>query len=297
MTAPTPLLLRGWQRLRIILEMIKFEHTLFALPFALIAALLAAGGLPPARTTVWILAAMAGARSSAMAFNRLVDLDYDRRNPRTAGRALPAGHLTPGQVWAFTAASTLLFLVAAWRLNPLALALAPVALGVIWGYSFTKRFTSLCHLFLGLAIGIAPSAAWIAVRGSLDWPAVLLTAAVLLWVGGFDILYACQDIEHDRREGLLSLPARLGIPRALLVARLSHAGLPIALLAAALLADLRGIYLAGVALTAALLLIEHLLVSADDLSRLNRAFFQVNVAIALVMMAAVVLDLTLGRSG
>ena len=265
-----------WRQLRIILEMIKFEHTVFALPFALMAALLAADGLPSWSVLGWILLAMVGARSSAMAFNRLVDLEFDRRNPRTATRALPAGQLTPAQVWLFVAVSTALLIVAAWQLNPLALALSPVAVAVIWGYSLTKRFTRYCHLVLGLAIGIAPSAAWIAVRGSLDWAPVLLTAAVVLWVGGFDIIYACQDVEFDRGAGLHSLPAKLGIARALLISRGMHIFTVALLLLLPRLAPLGVIYYLGVVVVAALLAYEHSLVKADDLSRVNAAFFTVN---------------------
>jgi 4-hydroxybenzoate polyprenyltransferase len=281
-------LARTWRRLKIILEMIKFEHTVFALPFALMAALLAAGGLPPVPVALWILVAMVGARSSAMAFNRLVDLEFDRRNPRTAVRALPAGQLTPAQVWLFVAAATALFVLAAAMLNPLALALSPVALAVIWGYSYTKRFTAFCHVALGLAIGIAPSAAWIAVRGSLDWPPVLLTAAVMLWVGGFDIIYACQDEEFDRQAGLHSLPSRLGAAAALRISRAMHAVTVVLLLSLPLLVPLGAVYYLGVALTAALLVYEHSLVRPDDLSRVNAAFFTVNgfVSIGLFLFTA-----------
>ena len=281
-------LVRGWRQLRIILEMIKFEHTVFALPFALMSALLAAHGLPPWRVTVWILVAMVGARSSAMAFNRLIDMEFDRRNPRTADRALPAGQLTPAQVWLFVAGSTALLLLAAWRLNPLALALSPVALAVVWGYSYTKRFTALCHLVLGVAIGIAPSAAWIAVRGTLEWPPILLTLAVMLWVGGFDVIYACQDEGFDRQTGLHSLPARLGVARALMVSRIMHLGAVVLLLTLPLLTPLGWIYLAGVCVAAALLVYEHSLVKASDLSKVNAAFFTVNgfVSIGLFLFTA-----------
>lgn len=279
---------KGWRQTRIILEMIKFEHTLFALPFALMAALLAARGVPPLRTLLWILVAMVGARSSAMAFNRLVDLEFDRRNPRTAIRALPAGQLTPTQVWLFVAVTTALFLGAAWQLNPLALALSPVALTVIWGYSFTKRFTHLCHVFLGLAIGIAPSAAWIAVTGRLEWAPVLLTAAVMLWVGGFDIIYACQDAEFDRSLGLRSIPARFGVAGALRISRVMHALSVVLLLLLPRLTPLGPIYLAGVFGVALLLIYEQSLVRPHDLSRVNAAFFTVNgwVSIGLLLFTA-----------
>ncbi len=279
----------GWQRLRIILEMIKFEHTVFALPFALMATLLAANGLPSWRVVGWILVAMVGARSSAMAFNRLVDLEFDRRNPRTAIRALPAGQLTPGQVWLFVLVTTALFLVAAWQLNTLALLLSPVALAVIWGYSFTKRFTAFCHVVLGFAIGIAPSAAWIAVRGSLEWAPVLLTAAVMLWVGGFDIIYSCQDAEFDRNTGLHSIPSRLGVAGALAVSRGMHVVTVGLLLLLPRMVPLGAVYFAGVVGVAALLAYEHSLVKPHDLSKVNAAFFTVNgfVSIGLFLFTAV----------
>ena len=292
--AVTPLV-RVWSQFRIILDMIRFEHTLFALPFALMAALLAAGGLPPGRVSLWILAAMVGARSSAMAFNRLVDLEFDRRNPRTAGRALPAGQLTPVQVWLFVAGSTALFLGAAWQLNPLALALSPVALTIIWGYSFTKRFTPFCHLVLGLAIGIAPPGAWVAVRGSLDWAPIILSAAVMLWVGGFDIIYACQDVDFDRSAGLRSIPARLGIGRALWISRGLHAGAVVFLLMLALVAPLGTIYLTGVLLAAGLLIYEQSLVRADDLSRVDAAFFTVNGFVSIGLFAFTAADVFLAK--
>lgn len=267
---------RGWKQLRVILEMIKFEHTVFALPFALMAAVLAERRIPSLPVLGWIVLAMVGARSSAMAFNRLVDLEIDRRNPRTQTRALPAGDLSPAQVWAFVVVTTGLFLLAAWRLNPLALMLSPVALLVIWGYSFTKRFTQYCHLVLGLAIGIAPSAAWIAVKGRLDWAPVALTGAVMLWVGGFDVIYSLQDEEFDRKQGLRSLPAWLGAARALWVSRGMHAGAVVLLLVLPFLTSLGATYCVGVAVAAALLVCEHAIVKPNDLSRVNAAFFTVN---------------------
>jgi 4-hydroxybenzoate polyprenyltransferase len=286
---------RGWERLRVILEMIKFEHTVFALPFALMAAAVAAGGIPQARVLLWILVAMVGARSSAMAFNRLVDVEFDRRNPRTATRALAAGSLSAGQVWIFVLVSTALFLVASWQLNPLALALSPVALAVIWGYSYTKRFTSFCHVVLGLAIGIAPPGAWIAVRGQLDWAAVLLSAAVMLWVGGFDVIYACQDADFDRQEGLRSLPARLGIAGALQVSRVMHAVTIALLLLLPQLTPLGVLYYAGVAVVAALLIYEQSLVKPGDLSRVNAAFFTVNGFVSIGLFLFTLADVLLTR--
>ena len=285
----------GWERLRVILEMIKFEHTVFALPFALMSAAIAAGGIPPVRVLLWILVAMVGARSSAMAFNRLVDVEFDRRNPRTATRALAAGALTPPQVWAFVLGTTALFLVASWQLNPLALMLSPVALAVIWGYSYTKRFTSFCHVVLGLAIGIAPPGAWIAVRGRLDWAAVLLSAAVMLWVGGFDVIYACQDAEFDRQTGLRSMPARLGIAGALAVSRVMHAVTVVLLLALPQLTPLGMLYYAGVAVVAALLIYEQSLVKANDLSRVNAAFFTVNGFVSIGLFVFTLADVLFTR--
>jgi 4-hydroxybenzoate polyprenyltransferase len=269
--------------------MIKFEHTLFALPFALMSALLAADGLPAWRTLGWILVAMVGARSSAMAFNRIADLQFDRLNPRTAARALPAGLLTLGQVWAFVLATAALFFVAAWQLNPLTLALAPLALAIIWGYSFTKRFTSLSHLVLGIALGIAPSGAWIAVRGALELPPILLTLAVMLWAGGFDVIYACQDVEFDRKTGLHSIPSRLGVRAALIVSSAMHVGTVLLLILLARVWPVGVVYYVGVALVAALLVYEHSLVKPDDLSRVNAAFFTVNgfVSIGLFLFTAV----------
>jgi len=284
-------------RLRILLEMIKFEHTLFALPFALISALFAAGGLPAWRTLGWILVAMVGARSSAMAFNRLVDREFDARNPRTAVRALPRGLLTPAHVWLFTIGAALLFFLAAAELNSLALILSPLALAVIWGYSLTKRFTRWSHLALGLGLGIAPAGAWIAVRGTLAPAPLLLTLAVMLWVGGFDVIYACQDTEFDRREGLFSLPSRIGIGPALRISRAMHIG-TIAFLAAGGAAVGAGpAYYAGVAFVALLLAYEQNLVRPGDLSRVNAAFFTVNGFVSVGLLLFTLADVALrGRS-
>lgn len=277
-----------WKQLAILLEMIKFEHTVFALPFALIGALMAAGGLPSWRVTGWVLAAMVGARSSAMAFNRLVDRDFDGANPRTANRALPAGQLTASQVTLFVAASTALFFIAAWQLNPLSMALAPLALAIIWGYSFAKRFTRWSHLLLGLAIGIAPAGAWVAVRGSLGAVPLLLTAGVLFWVAGFDVIYACQDVDFDRGAGLHSLPCRIGIGPALWLSRAMHAAAVLFLFAAGRAAGAGWLYQAGVVFVALLLTYEQNLVRPTDLSRVNAAFFTVNgfVSIGFLLFAA-----------
>ena len=280
-------------RLRVVLEMIKFEHTLFALPFAFMGMLLAAEGLPAWRTVGWIVVAMVGARSAAMAFNRLVDRRIDAANPRTASRALPAGLLTPAFVAAFVVASAAMLLLAAWRLNPLTLAFAPVALVVILLYSYTKRFTALCHLVLGLALAGAPLGAWIAVRGDIRPAPLLLAGAVLLWVAGFDILYALQDVGFDRATGLHSIPARLGVRGALWVSGLCHLG-TLALLAAlprVYAPGLGAAYWVGVAGCAALLAWQHSIVRPGDLSRLDAAFFTANGALSAWLFLATAVDL------
>ncbi len=268
-------------RVRLTLDMIKFEHSVFALPFALTGALLAwredgyaLVGL--AAKLVWIVLAMVGARSAAMAFNRLLDAEMDARNPRTRTRHIPAGQLTSKFTWGFTAISAAAFFVAAAALNPLCLKLAPLALGVIFFYSFTKRFTSLSHVVLGFSLGIAPAAAWIAIRGSLDARILWLTAAVTLWTAGFDIIYSCQDYDFDRQSGLFSIPRRFGIAGALRLSRLFHAAMLLCL--AALVVDFRlgAASWLGAAIVAALLLYEHGLVKPHDLSRVNAAFFTVN---------------------
>lgn len=279
--------------IRTTLEMIRWEHSIFALPFALTGAMLAARGIPPVRTLGWILLAMVSARSAAMAFNRLADAKLDAVNPRTADRALPAGRLPARFVGWFTAVASALFLVAAWRLNRLTLLLAPVALLVVLGYSLTKRFTRWSHLILGLALGIAPSAAWIAVRGSLDWRIVVLTIAVLLWVAGFDILYACQDYEHDRSAGLNSVPQAFGLDASFWLARAFHAGMLALLAWICVLFELGPIGYLGVGLVAALLVYEHAIISPRDLSRMNAAFFTMNGVISFVYFAAVAMALLL----
>jgi len=270
-----------WKRIRLTLEMIKFEHSIFALPFALTGALLAVrqSGLN-ARAACgkigWIVVAMVGARSAAMAFNRLIDARIDARNPRTRMRHLPAGALSRAFTWGFVAVSAVVFVFAAGELNPLCFRLAPVALGIVFFYSFTKRFTSFSHLVLGFALGVAPAAAWIAIGGSLDPRILWLTAAVTLWTAGFDVIYACQDYEFDSAEGLFSLPRRLGIAGALRVARLFHVLMIACLLALVYSLDLGALSLAGVAAVTALLIYEHSLVKANDLSRVDAAFFTMN---------------------
>ena len=271
--------------------MIKWEHSIFALPFALCGAMLAAGGWPTAWQVSWIIVAMVSARSAAMAFNRLADAEIDAINPRTHTRALPAGALSRGFVGAFVTAACLVFVLAASQLNRLTLLLSPVALAVVLLYSYTKRFTRWSHLALGFALGVAPAAAWIAVRGSLDPRILLLTAAVTFWVGGFDVLYACQDYDFDLRNGMHSIPRYLGIGRSLLIARLFHAAMLLLLLALVLTFHLGALGLAGVGVVGILLAYEHSLVSRDDLSRLNAAFFTMNGVISVVFFLFVAADL------
>ena len=272
------------RNVRITLEMIKIEHTLFALPFAFLGAVLAANGLPSARQILWITVAMIGARSTAMAFNRIADCEYDARNPRTRMRALPAGLLSLSFAWMFTIVSAAVFVFAAANLNRLTLILAPVALASVLLYSFTKRWTMFSHLVLGWCLAIAPTAAWIAVRGAIDSPApLLLSLVVMLWTAGFDVLYACQDLEFDVAEGLHSVPQRFGIGRSLWISRVLHAQAFVALLALYWSTQLGPLALAGVVLTGLLLVYQHRLVRADDLTRLNAAFFTTNAFVSLIL--------------
>jgi len=270
-----------WKRVRLTLEMIKFEHSVFALPFALTGALLAIreSGLSMRLMwpkIAWIAVAMVGARSAAMAFNRLVDAEIDARNPRTRRRHIPAGLLSAAFGWGFVAVSSLVFIYAARELNSLCFKLAPVALGVVFFYSFTKRFTTFSHLVLGFSLGIAPAAAWIAVRGSLDPRILWLTAAVMFWTAGFDIIYSCQDYAFDTDHGLFSLPRRMGIAWALRVSQLLHIVMILCLLALVHDLDLGPLSLAGIVAVGLLLVYEHSLVKPDDLSRVNAAFFTMN---------------------
>ena len=289
-----------WRRFVLTLEMIRFEHSLFALPFALTGALLAwrqTGFVTAGLATKfgWIVLAMVGARSAAMAFNRVLDADIDGRNPRTKSRHIPAGLLSRTFTWGFIAVASAAFLLAAGMLNDLCLRLAPVALAVVFCYSWTKRFTSLSHLVLGFALGIAPAAAWIAIAGSLDARIVWLTAAVTLWTAGFDIIYSCQDFEFDQREGLFSLPARLGIGGALNLSRLFHAGMIACLIALHIALGLGIAAALGIAAVAALLLWEHRLVRNDDLSRVDAAFFTVNGWVSVIFFAFWAADILLAR--
>ena len=274
------------KNLRTTLEMIKIEHTLFALPFAFLGALLAARGVPTLRQMLWITLAMVGARSTAMAFNRLVDRDFDAQNPRTSIRALPSGALSVTFVRLFIVASAMLFFVSAAMLNRLTLLLSPVALGSVLLYSYTKRWTSLCHLVLGWCLCIAPTGAWVAVRGTLsDAVPLLLSLLVLLWTAGFDILYACQDADFDRNTGLHSIPQKIGVARALWLARALHTGAFLALVALYWLTQLGSLAMIGVGVTGALLAYQHTLVRADDLSRLDAAFFTTNAFISIILLA------------
>jgi len=275
--------------------MIKWEHSIFALPFALTGAVLAANGWPSAWTLLWIVVCMVSARSAAMAFNRLADAKLDAENPRTAMRALPAGQLSQGFVVAFTVAACCVFLLGAGMLNRLTLELAPVALAVVLAYSYMKRITRWSHVVLGLALGIAPSAAWIAVRGSLSARILVLTAIVILWVGGFDVLYACQDFEHDRRVGLNSVPQAFGLEAAFWIARVMHLGMVVLLFWFAHLFGLGRIAMCGMGLVAVLLAYEHSIISPRDLRRMNAAFFTLNGVISVVFFLAVAVDIFVRR--
>jgi 4-hydroxybenzoate polyprenyltransferase len=284
-----------WKSTAVTLEMIKWEHSVFALPFALTGAVLAAWGWPTLRVLGWIVVCMVAARSAAMAFNRLADARLDRENPRTAMRALPAGTLSNGFVGGFVVVSVAVFVAGAAMLNRLTLELAPVALAVVLLYSYMKRVTRWSHLVLGLALGIAPSAAWIAVRGSLDWRIVVLTGAVLLWVGGFDVLYACQDFEHDRKVGLKSVPQAFGLTTAFWIARSMHVGMLLMLCWLIVLFGLGKVAMLGVAVVAILLLYEHSIISPRDLRRMNAAFFTLNGVISVVLFGFVAADVLMRR--
>lgn len=277
------------------LEMIKWEHSALTLPFGLTGALLAARGLPSLRQGIWLVVALVAARSAAMAFNRLADAEIDSTNPRTAARALPAGLLSRQFVFCFVAASSLLLILAAWMLSRLAFYCSPLVLLIICGYSYTKRFTRWTHLFLGLAMGLAPAAAWVAIRGALDPRILIVTGAVMFWGAGFDILYSCQDYEHDCRAELHSVPRFFGIRRSLLLARIFHVIAFAFFLWMTYAFVLGWIAVGGVLLVGALLVYEHSLVKADDLSRLNAAFFTMNGLISMLLLVLVACDLLLLR--
>jgi 4-hydroxybenzoate polyprenyltransferase len=278
-------------KIRTTFEMIKFEHSIFALPFALTGAMLAVRGLPSWRQIFWLIVAMVGARSAAMAFNRIADLKFDRLNPRTRARALPKGELSVRFTAGFTAISCTILIVAAWELNPLAFKLSPVAIALLLGYSYTKRFTVISHLVLGFCLGMSPIAAWIALRGDLSASVLLLGAAVTLWVAGFDVIYACQDVEFDHRLGLHSIPKRYGVTAALFTSAGLHAGMLVLLVAVARMEHLGWIALAGLVLVAALLAYEHALVKPSDLSRVNAAFFTINGYISILFFLTWAADL------
>jgi len=287
---------KALSKIAVILEMIKFEHTVFALPFALTSAMLAANGMPDIRVLGWILVAMVGARSTAMAFNRIADLHYDRLNPRTANRALPAGILSMAQVSIFTGFSALVFMFAAWNLNKLALSLSPVALLVILGYSYTKRFTNLSHLVLGLSLGIAPVGAWIAVTGRIELAPIILSAAVMFWTAGFDIIYALQDLDFDHKMGLFSIPKTLGPKNGLLVSRAFHAMTAVLLGVFGLVMGLGVVYYVGLALVAVALAYEQSLVKPNDFSKANVAFFNANGFVSIGFFVFTIADLLVRKN-
>lgn len=280
-------------RLLVILEMIKFEHTIFAMPFALSSALVAAGGLPEWRVIGWIVVAMVGARSAAMAFNRIADARIDAANPRTASRAIPKGEISIVAAWVFTVIASALLIVAAYALNRLAFALSPVALIAILGYSYAKRFTTFSHVWLGLCLGIAPVGAWIAVKGEIGFPSMVLSAAVVFWTAGFDIIYSLQDMDFDREKGLFSLPSRIGPGKALIVSRIMHLAMIVLLVWFGLLTGRGMAYYVGAGIVGAFLIYEQSLVSAKDTSRVNAAFFTTNGCVSLVMLACVAIDVFL----
>ena len=284
-------------KIRALLEMIKFSHTVFAFPFALMGATLASlvsGSTPTVLQIVWICLAMVGARSAAMGLNRIIDARIDAENPRTEMRHIPAGLISRHEAWLFVGASVALLLFAAWMLNPLCLKLAPIALFFLALYSYCKRFTFLAHIVLGICLAAAPIGAWIALRGDVGWPAVVLGLAVLFWVAGFDVFYALQDLEFDREKGLFSIPSRFGIDRSLLLVRIFHILMVILLLTLLLLPGLGFIYLIGIVCVCALLIYEHKLVQPDDLSRLDAAFFNMNGYISVLIFCFTLVDALTG---
>lgn len=284
----------AFRKLRIFLAMIKFEHTVFALPFAYIAALLTERRLPAANDIFWVTAAMAGARTAAMSLNRLIDRKMDAKNPRTAGRALPKGLLNAGEVWACVFLSFGLLLVSAWQLSPLALKLFLPAVLILWFYSYTKRFTWGCHFYLGLTLGLAPVATWVAITNEFALAPVLLGIGVLFWVAGFDIVYACMDYDFDREEGIFSIPARFGVEAALRVARLCHLLAPVFFAVTGIVLGMGPVYLTGVCFAVAVLVYEHRLVRPGDLSRVGVAFFNMNGILSMGMFIFTLADILIG---
>ena len=280
-----------YKQLKIVLEMVKIEHTIFALPFAFLSAFLALRGWPDKEQIFWVLIAMVGARSAAMAFNRLVDLPFDSKNPRTTDRALPKRLVTKGFVIGFIIVSSAVFVFAASNLNQLALALSPLALAIVFFYSFTKRFTWLSHIFLGIALAAAPIGAWVALRGTIEASPLILGLAVLLWVAGFDIIYSCQDVDFDRKESLYSIPERFGITAALRISAFFHV-IMIGILAFLFWKESLGtISYIGLAIVGLLLVYEHRLVRPGDISRANTAFFTINGWISVLLFVSIMLDL------
>lgn len=277
-----------------IFDLIKFSHTLFSFPFAVMSAFLAAGGLPGLRQLLLILAALVTARSAAMSFNRLVDTSYDIHNPRTAYRVELQKKIGRGSVWVFTILCVMLFVTCAWLLNQLAFSMAPLAILIIFGYSYTKRFTHFSHFVLGLALGLSPIGAWVGIQGTLTTTPFLLAFAVVLWTAGFDIIYACQDLEHDIKSGLHSIPKKLGIKGALILSAVLHLFMVGVLLAVSLYTELGMMYTIGVGIVAALLVYEHALVRPKDLSKINTAFFTVNGIISVGLMGVTLLDIFVG---
>lgn len=280
----------GLNKVKVFAEMIKFEHTIFALPFAYLGAFLAQGGIPGAYHLFWITMAMVGARTAAMSLNRLIDRHIDARNPRTAGRALPKGLLSVAEVWGYVVVAFALLLFAAWKLNPLCVKLMPIAVFFLVIYSYIKRISWICHLVLGISLGLAPAGSWVAITGSFDLPAVILGLAVTFWVAGFDVIYACQDFDFDRRSGLHSIPARFGLAKALMISRGMHVLAPLLLFGVAIILKLGWLYILGVVIAAGILYYEHKLVKPDDLSRLDAAFFNMNGILSVIMFVFTLLD-------
>ncbi len=287
----------GWNKLKIVLEMIKFEHTIFALPFAYMGAILGSlevrGIFPVWEEMVWITLAMVGARSAAMSLNRLIDWRIDAKNPRTKNRAIPAGLVSTKFVWGFVFVSFALLFFSAYQLNMLAVYLLPVAVFFLWFYSYTKRFTWTCHFFLGIATALGPLGGWVATTAQIDALSLILFATVALWIGGFDVIYACQDVEFDQKEFLNSIPARFGIKKALLVSTLMHVGTAAGLLALLMFMDLGVWFAIGVAIALIILVYEHAIVSANDLSRLNTAFFTMNGVLSVILFTFTLMDVLL----
>jgi 4-hydroxybenzoate polyprenyltransferase len=271
--------------------MIKFEHTILALPFAYLGAFLAAEGPPDLWTSLWILVAMIGARTAAMGFNRIVDIPFDSKNPRTKERALPKGTVKARDAWIMVIVASGTYFLAAYKLNQLAFIVSPIFLAVVLSYSYTKRFTSMCHLFLGLALSLAPMAGWIAVKGSIEFLPLILSTGVLFWVAGFDVLYACLDYDFDRKQGLHSIPARWGVKKAFRISGIFHLVAFFALVSVGLLAHLNWIYYCGLVATFALLVMQRLVINPKDLSRMNMAFFTFNGAISIILFTATAISL------